>query len=121
MHTDCECMADMQACTSHDAYMLGNELSCVCVCVCMVQARALLQSKQLDLALQTARQAFEKQRTQELQQASGYTHPALSDVGIAFFCWDALFKLMSAMPSFVSAVLSSYAWQCMFLYSLDAW
>ena len=34
----------------------------------MHQARALLQNDQLDLALQTAKQAFEQQRTQELQQ-----------------------------------------------------
>ncbi|DBA82696.1 TPA: hypothetical protein ACH3X1_006934 [Trebouxia sp. C0004] len=32
------------------------------------KARALLQNDQLDLALQTAKQAFEQQRTQELQQ-----------------------------------------------------
>ncbi|KAL3157708.1 hypothetical protein ABBQ32_012141 [Trebouxia sp. C0010 RCD-2024] len=32
------------------------------------KARALLQSGQLDLALQTAKQAFEQQRSQELQQ-----------------------------------------------------
>ena len=37
--------------------------------LCVVhQARALLQSDQVDLALQTAKQAFEQQRTQELQQ-----------------------------------------------------
>jgi len=34
----------------------------------VAQARALLQNDQLDLALQTAKQAFEQQRTQELQQ-----------------------------------------------------
>ena len=34
----------------------------------IAQARALLQNDQLDLALQTAKQAFEQQRTQELQQ-----------------------------------------------------
>ncbi len=36
--------------------------------VYVAQARALLQNDQLDLALQTAKQAFEQQRTQELQQ-----------------------------------------------------
>lgn len=34
----------------------------------VAQARALLQNDQLDLALHTAKQAFEQQRTQELQQ-----------------------------------------------------
>lgn len=38
------------------------------------QARALLQGGQLDVALQTAKQAFEQQRTQELQQVRGATH-----------------------------------------------
>lgn len=38
------------------------------------QARALLQGGQLDVALQTAKQAFEQQRTQELQQVRGAIH-----------------------------------------------
>lgn len=36
--------------------------------VAAAQARALLQSGQLDLAMHTAKQAFEQQRTSELQQ-----------------------------------------------------